>query len=130
MKLDLHNFLQDNVDGSFHYPLKIIPREVRVAAVEFNADLVQSLIKRIDLPALAGACADLAIEFQVPENVDALDEDQAQAFHHILFEVEVMGGELVSPSGRHFPINAGIPDMCPHVEDGAAAEEEDDDAAD
>jgi uncharacterized protein YbaR (Trm112 family) len=131
MKLYLHNFLQDNFDGSFHYPLKIIPGEVRVSAVDFQADLIQSLVKRIDLLALAGACADLAVDFQVPENIDELDDSQAQALHHILFEVEVLSGELVSPSGRRFPIIAGIPDMCPHVsasspEDGA---EEDDETA-
>jgi uncharacterized protein YbaR (Trm112 family) len=33
-----------------------------------------------------------------------------------------MSGELVSPSGRRFPIIAGIPDMSPHV--GAPASED------
>jgi hypothetical protein len=126
MKLYLHNFLQENVDGSFHYPLKVIPGEVRIDAVDFQAGLIQGFIKRIDLPALAGACADLAVDFQIPENIDVLGDDQAQVLHHILFEIEVLSSEVVSPSGRRFPIIAGIPDMCPPVDAPPSEDEEED----
>jgi uncharacterized protein YbaR (Trm112 family) len=115
MKLYLHNFLQDNVDGTAHYPLQILPAEVVDNAVEFNASMMQNFVQRIDLIALQAACRDLGVDFQIPEDPAALDERQLQSLHHLLFEIEVVSGELVSPSGRRFPIIAGIPDMCPHV---------------
>jgi uncharacterized protein YbaR (Trm112 family) len=51
----------------------------------------------------------------MPEDVDHLDDAQIRQLHHILFEVEVVAGELVSETGRRFPIIMGIPDMCPNV---------------
>ncbi|OHS97247.1 hypothetical protein TRFO_09490 [Tritrichomonas foetus] len=115
MKLYLHNFLQDNTDGQIHYPLKIIPTQVKEETGEFNQEMMESFIKRIDFVALASACSDLGIQFQMPEDLEHFDEEQLKNFHHILFEVEVVAGELVSPSGKHFPIISGIPDMCPQV---------------
>jgi uncharacterized protein YbaR (Trm112 family) len=119
MKLYLHNFLQDNLGDVPQYPLRIHAGEVNFeASVDFNADLITSFTKRIDFAALAAACADLGQEFQMPPNLDDLDEEQLHYLHHWLFEVEVMSGELVSPSGRTFPIISGIPDMCPHLKEG------------
>jgi multifunctional methyltransferase subunit TRM112 len=115
MKLYLHNFLQDNVDGTVNYPLQIVPTEVVNTTVEFNLGLIQSFVRRIDFIALQAACHDLGLEFQIPDDIDALEEPQLQAIHHLLFEIEVVSGELVSSSGRRFPIISGIPDMCPHV---------------
>ena len=115
MKLYLHNFLQDNIESTPHFPLKIVPRQVEEVEVEFNPDLIESFVRRIDLMALASACADLKIEFEPPTDVQTMDEDKKRELHHLLFEIEVVAGELVSPSGRHFPIVSGIPDMCPHV---------------
>lgn len=115
MKLYLHNFLQDNSDGKIHYPLKIIPVKVEEVQCEFNFEMMQSFIKRIDFIALANACQDISQAFEPPEDIEQLDEDQLRILHHLLFEIEVVSGELVSPSGKHFPINSGIPDMSPQI---------------
>lgn len=126
MKLYLHNFLQDNIDPTPHYPLTIVPGEVQEVEVEFNPELVASFVRRIDLMTLAGACANLKIPFEPPMDIQHMDEDQTKMMHHILFEIEVVSGELVSPANRRFPIIAGIPDMCPHVGAPPAPEQEQD----
>ena len=115
MKLYVHNFLQDNIESTRHYPLKIVPTSVRTVSVELNPDFIANLARRIDLMALEGACRDLNLPFQRPGDIDHLDEEQIAMLHHVLLEVEVVTGELVSPSGRRFPIISGIPDMCPHI---------------
>jgi hypothetical protein len=125
MKLYLHNFLQDNLGPVPEYPLRIHPGEVNFeASVEFNADLIHSFIKRIDLVALASACSDLGQPFEAPPDLEELSEEQLHYLHHWLFEVEVLSGELESQSGRRFPIISGIPDMCPHLRAGPPEEEE------
>ena len=114
MKLYLHNFLQDNEGGEPHYPLKIIATEVKNVDAEFKPELMASFVKRIDVDALASACKDIGVPFTAPSDMGSIGEEDLKNFHHLLFEIEVISGELVSPSGRHFPIVAGIPDMCPH----------------
>ena len=129
MKLYLHNFLQDNANGQIHYPLKIIPSKVQESSVEYNEEMMENFVKRIDFVALESACNDLGIEFQVPEDLENFEEDQLKKIHHLLFEIEVEEGELVSPSGTHFPIISGIPDMSPQIDaepDDANQEEEED----
>jgi hypothetical protein len=123
MKLYLHNFLQDNVDGTPRYPLKIEPTEVRNETVPLNPEHIQSFVKRIDPFALVSACRDLGIDFTMPEDLDHLDDEQIRNLHHALFEVEVVTGELVSPSGRRFQIILGIPDMVAGSMGGETTEE-------
>lgn len=123
MKLYLHNFLQDNTDGQIYYPLKIIASKIDDASSEYNQEMMENFVKRIDFVALESACKDLGIEFQVPEDLENFDEAQLKNLHHLLFEIEVSEGELVSPSGKHFPIVFGIPDMSPHI-DGEPIENE------
>lgn len=113
MKLYLHNFLQENSDGTMYYPLHIVATEVGEEHVEINQNTLQAFFSRVDIVGLQTAIKDLGLEFEVPASFDMLDDDQIQTLHHILFEIEVISGELVSPSGRHFPIVHGIPDMCP-----------------
>ena len=122
MKLYLHNFLQDNIETTRLYPLSIEATEVQEVEVEFNEELIDSFVKRIDLSALVGACRDLGIDFEAPDDITHMDEEQKRALHHILFEVEIISGELYyrPPDGsepkRRFPIIAGIPDMCPFID--------------
>ena len=116
MKLYLHNFLQDNHKGKTYYPLKIVNPQTQDVTVEYNQDMIQNFVKRIDFQALKAACDDLHVELNIPEDIEHLDEQQCSHLHHILFEIEVVAGELHSPSGRVFPIMSGIPDMCPHIE--------------
>ena len=126
MKLYLHNFLQDNTNGQIHYPLKIVPTEVKEAAGEYNQEMMESFVKRIDFIALASACKDLGKEFEAPEDIDHIEEEQLRVLHHLLFEIEVVSGALVSPSGKQFPIISGIPDMSPEI--GAAPPESNENA--
>lgn len=113
MKLYLHNLLQDNSESGANFPLTIVASEVQETPVEYNAEALEKVLKRVDMPALVGACKDLHVEFQPPERLEDLSEEQKRALHHVLFEIEVVSGELVSPSGRRFPIVGGIPDMLP-----------------
>ena len=115
MKLFLHNFLQENTDGQMYYPLHIIPGQIKEESVEMNKNTLQAFFSRVDIVGLQTAITDLGLTFQVPASLDLIedDEEQLQQLHHILFEIDVVSGELVSPSGKHFPITNGIPDMCP-----------------
>ena len=121
MKLYLHNFLQDKTDGKIFYPLQIIPAKVEEIPGDYNQDMMERFVKRIDFIALGSACHDLGFDFEVPEDLEHFEEQQLKHLHHLLFEVEVVEGELVSPSGKHFPIISGIPDMSPQI--GAAPPE-------
>lgn len=116
MKLYLHNFLMENKNGSNGYPLHIISTETRHVKTEYNPETCAKIVSRIDFIALAGACNDLGIPFTPPEDVNNLEEGVIQSLHHILFEVEVVEGYLVSPSGNHYRITRGIPDMTTVVE--------------
>ena len=113
MKLYLHNLLQDNTEKGSFFPLKIEASDVQDTPVEYNAETVDRYVKRLDLPALVGACKDLGIEFEPPADLQNMTDEQKRQMHHVLFEVEVVTGELVSPSGRRFPIVKGVPDMIP-----------------
>lgn len=106
MKLYLHNLM--GRDGG---PLKIIPTEVKCTPTEFQRDAIARLAKQIDFPRLACACADVGLSFSPPSNIDSLTDEDLIQTHRALFEVEVVSGELVSPSGQRFPIVCGIPDM-------------------
>lgn len=117
MRLYLHNFLQDNIDSTVLYPLTIVATQTQIVPAEFNEELIDSFIKRLDISALAGACHNLGIPFEIPADIESLDEEQKRALHHILFEIDVVAGELfyMMPDGqpkRRFPIICGIPDMC------------------
>lgn len=124
MKLYLHNFLQDNTPGKIYYPLKIVNPVMQEVVVEFIEDMIRNFVKRIDFHALKLVCDDLQIELEIPEDIDNIDVDQAKKLHHVLFEIEIVSGELQSPSGKVFPIIEGIPDMCPHIEPIKKSEEE------
>lgn len=124
MKLYLHNFLQDNTQGKIYYPLRIANAVVQEVVVEFNEDMMRNFVKRIDFQALKLVCDDLKIELEIPEDIENIELEQAKKLHHILFEIEIVSGELHSLSGRIFPIIEGIPDMCPHVEPIKKSEEE------
>ena len=77
------------------------------------------MLNQIDYSALAQACNDLRIG--IPDDINIcvrpdlalITEEQLRFYHHILMEIEVVSGTLVSPSERRFPIVSGIPDMCP-----------------
>ena len=107
--------LQDNNNGNPQYPLKIIAEETKNEEIEYNEDLIKSAIRRIDFVGLSSACNDLGINLSIPEDLNELGEAELKAFHHVLFEVQVVKGELVSPTEKKFPIIMGIPDMCPQV---------------
>ena len=52
------------------------------------------------------------------ENTVAVSEYDLKTFHHLLFEVHVMDGELICPeSGRKFLIKDGIPNMLLHEDE-------------
>lgn len=114
MKLITHNFLQSIVKGvTKPYPLKIESTEHDSYEVDFSEANVKSMVGRLEYPALLSALKDIAYEHSLPTSLpENLDAELVKQLHHILFEVEVMEGDLVCPeSGRKFPITRGIPNM-------------------
>ena len=86
------------------------------------ADLVLSMLRKIQLAGLKAAVTDLAMD--VLDGIDSItdtlktDDVFLRKLHHLLFEVHVMEGFLVCPeTGRKFPIKDGIPNMLLHEDE-------------
>lgn len=103
------------------YPLKIDCKSYENIEVEFSEIAVKKMLERIDYMALLSALQDLNYSHSLPENLNCLagnnssEENKLEVYkklHHVLFEIEVMEGNLVCPeSGREFPVMRGIPNM-------------------
>lgn len=124
MKLFLHNFLQDNVGDKPGYPLTIEVSDksnIVETKKDFNENLMRVTLRKINFPTLQKACEDLGIEFHQPVNIEDPTKEELTELFHILFEIEIMEGTLISPlkdsddNFREFPISNGIPDMCPEI---------------
>ena len=97
------------------YPLKIEADEVEVVDLEFNHELIEKMMPKMNYPVLLQAAKELKIAQDLPEtwNESMLeDENIVKAIHHVLLEVHVKEGKLICPeSGRPFPVKNGIPNM-------------------
>ena len=119
--------LKCNVKGvEAGYPLKVLAEEVEISESEnpFTVELMQNLLRKIDLAALKSAATDLEMMEGLEEmNVDSKEEvagnvELLQKMHHLLFEVHVETGVLTCPeSGREFKIESGIPNMLLHEDE-------------
>ncbi|CAG0916803.1 unnamed protein product [Notodromas monacha] len=126
MKLVTHNMLSSKclkgvVKG---FPLKIHAVEVKTHEVEFNKEQVIRLIPKLEWPALCEAAESLGELSGLPPDVGPDfegDEDFLKKAHHILFEVDVVNGELECPeTGHKFPVRNGIPNMLADQKDHSA----------
>ncbi|KAH8327619.1 hypothetical protein KR074_003746 [Drosophila pseudoananassae] len=82
---------------------------------EFNPTFIERLLPKLDWSAIYGAAqvAELADDIPPaqPENIGD-NELLLQKLHHLLFEIDVLEGQLECPeTGRIFPITDGIPNM-------------------
>ena len=119
MRLLTHNMLKCNVKGVMNgYPLNIEATEVAVEETDFNDEFVVRMIGKLEWGAFLQAAKQVSGLTEIPElpaelNQDIMaDEDFLKAVHHVLLEVKVVEGALVSPeSGRSFPVTKGIPNM-------------------
>ncbi|EDW70619.1 multifunctional methyltransferase subunit TRM112-like protein [Drosophila virilis] len=117
MKLSTYNFLTSMaIKGvKVGYPLKLTINKKDVIESEFNPVFIERLLPKLDWSAVYGAAqvAELAEDIPAaqPENI-AEDEQLLQRLHHLLFEIDVLEGQLECPeTGRIFPIADGIPNM-------------------
>lgn len=98
------------------YPLQLEIEEMRTEETEFNAAFVHRMLPKVRYDALRIAAA--AAGCDLPEALDATDEDALRRVHTALCDVHVVKGALVCPkSGRRFPINNGIPNMLLHEDE-------------
>ena len=129
--------LKCNVRGVANgYPLKLVDCTTEVIEVEFDKEMIVTLLGKIDYAALKKAALDLDIpdlegygessvadatgDAEAPSvpAVDMEDEELLKRIHHVLLEVHVMEGSLVCPeSGRKFGIKEGIPNMLLHEDE-------------
>merc|ERR1712076_310235 len=111
MKLLTHNFMQSIVKGvSKPYPLKIDCKNYENVEIEFSEIAVQRMLEKIDYGALLSALTDLKYSHSLPSELP--ETPDLKQLHHVLFEIEVLDGNLVCPeSGREYPIMRGIPNM-------------------
>ncbi|XP_034483144.1 multifunctional methyltransferase subunit TRM112-like protein [Drosophila innubila] len=117
MKLSTYNFLTSMaIKGvKVGYPLKLTISKKDVVESEFNPVFIERLLPKLDWSAIYGAaqvaeCAEDIPESQ-PENITE-NEQLMQKLHHLLFEIDVLEGQLECPeTGRVFPITDGIPNM-------------------
>ena len=130
MRLITHNMLKCNVKGVENgYPLEIQAEEVEEVEADnpFELAFMKGLLRKINLPALKSAAANLGIdiidELKVSDDkidVDVLLSNDAalQHIHHLLFEINIETGTLVCPQpGRQFGVSDGIPNMLLHEDE-------------
>lgn len=111
MRLLLHNMLFDSEGKHF----KIECKKKRVIFKEFDAEYLHKICRTICFDALRSGCNDLGIEYSEYQGLQT-DEDSLKSLHHILFEVDVLTGFLISETGEKHKIIGGIPDIDESVE--------------
>ena len=107
MRLIVHNHLLDTNGNSYH----IEDAETKVILKEYNESLIRQIIETVDFQVLKQAVHDLGIKINIYFDKGEVDEKDLQSLHHILFEIEVVKGFLVSQDKKKYQIIAGIPDM-------------------
>jgi len=123
MRLITHNMLKCNIRGvEDGYPLRIQAENIEIIESEFDADMIKSMILKINWPALISACSDMAFtELNGLEELNEeakSDESVLRRIHKVLFDVHLLQGHLVCPtSGRKFPVKDGIPNMLLHEDE-------------
>ncbi|KAI8040834.1 multifunctional methyltransferase subunit TRM112-like protein [Drosophila gunungcola] len=117
MKLSTYNFLTSMaIKGvKVGFPLKLTIIKKDVVESEFNPTFVERILPKLDWTAVYGAAqvAELTEDIPAvqPENIGE-NEVLLQKLHHLLFEIDVLEGQLECPeTGRVFPITDGIPNM-------------------
>lgn len=119
MKLMTHNMLKCNIKGVKNgFPFKIEASEVLVKEADYNPDFIKRMIEKLEWKALVETAQSLGHGKNMPLDISENEEEYKKCddflkdLHHILFEIEVMEGNLICPeTGRKFPITKGIPNM-------------------
>ncbi|KAL7676040.1 hypothetical protein ACOME3_002296 [Neoechinorhynchus agilis] len=123
MRLITHNILSTNFLKNVKkgYPLMIKATEVKeTESKKFNPQIVRRTIERLDWKTFIGAARGLQLIKEdkgvnwdeMPQEEQLKDESFLSSIHRLLFNVEIVKGELVCPeTGRVFPIKNSIPNM-------------------
>jgi len=99
------------------FPFKIQARETKMTESEFDADIVRSMLGRLEYDALVATAASLGMSSLPPSYTpsDLEDDMFLRAVHDVILDFHVEEGELVCPlCERKFPITMGIPNMLLH----------------
>ena len=107
MRLILHNHLLDG-NGK---PYTIKDATTKVILKTYDTAYISKILSSVDLAILYKAINDLGIEIEPVHNINKPTDEELQVLHHVLFEIEVLKGYLISEDGKKFQIVGGIPDM-------------------
>ncbi|OQR88542.1 hypothetical protein THRCLA_22847 [Thraustotheca clavata] len=131
MRLLTHNMLVCNIKACvatarvdpnappLNFPLRIDPAEngIEIAETQYSKEFMVHILKSIDWRGLCTTVNQLhhpelpPLPTMLPSNATE-DEEFLKAVHHILFDAEVIEGELVCNNcGRSYPITGGVPNM-------------------
>ncbi|XP_055373426.1 multifunctional methyltransferase subunit TRM112-like protein [Condylostylus longicornis] len=117
MKLFTYNFLTSKgmrgVQKGFPLKLNIVKKEV--VETEFDANVIQKIIQKMDWPTVLAVADQVGLAENIPKEVneDILGNHEIlKKIHHLLLEIDIVEGNLQCPeTGRLFPISDGIPNM-------------------
>ncbi|OQR92391.1 hypothetical protein ACHHYP_03737 [Achlya hypogyna] len=131
MRLLTHNMLVCNIKACVatartdpnappaNFPLRIEPAAngVEVAETQYSKEFMLHILKSIDWRGLATTVNQLnhpelpPLPATLPANIEH-DEELLKAVHHVIFDTEIIEGELVCNNcGRSYPISGGVPNM-------------------
>jgi multifunctional methyltransferase subunit TRM112 len=80
---------------------------------EFRVDVMVNMLPKLEWSVLCEAARDVGFE-GLPDDVQAdaaENEEFLQVLHSCIIDTHVIEGELVSQTGRRYPINDSIPNM-------------------
>jgi multifunctional methyltransferase subunit TRM112 len=98
-----------------NFPLKIISTNSKIVTVDFNQELTQKFLKKLDLPALTQATKDLQIykfDFEKLNEEEINNMEILKYIHHLINEVQIVEGKLICNNcNREYIIHNGIPNL-------------------
>ncbi len=117
MKIFTHNLLMCNKKSctTNNFPLRIVSTNSKTVSVDFNQELTQKFLKKLDLPALTQATKDLQIykfDFEKLNEEEINNLDIVKYIHHLINEVQIVEGKLICNNcNREYIIHNGIPNL-------------------
>ncbi|WVQ74533.1 hypothetical protein IAR50_004134 [Cryptococcus sp. DSM 104548] len=114
VRLITHNMLQCHAKNCTkdNFPLVFSEVETVIREANFNPDFIQRFLPKLDWRALVDTARSLG-ENSLPEQMpEEFTEEQLQALHYVLFELNVEEGNMTCRGCGHvYPISNGIPNM-------------------
>ncbi|KAF8819690.1 Trm112p family domain-containing protein [Cardiosporidium cionae] len=96
-----------------------IEKPTNKVEMDFNRDLIQNLLNKLDWESLVNTATSLGISLP-PSYIESDKEDDMflRAIHEVVLEFHILEGSLVCPTcDRVYPISKGIPNMLLHEDE-------------